>query len=756
MATKVRENQEIALLREVVKKLTQLLAGRGIRVTQRGASAFVEYDKNSKPVSVNIPYIPDDASAELILAIQGFIDHEVAHLLHSNFDLLTKGHELKVANLHNIVEDTFVERAIVKTFPGSAHNLKRLHEFFLKNITEPALAKVGADEQAQFGVILVPAMRALSGQGVFNDWMTNNGHWDQPLMKKLIDKMTAEDIAALPKLASTQETLDLALRLNAILHPPAPPPPPPPAPPAEEEDEDEDDSDDESDDSEEKAPEGSDSRDHDEDDDSTGGEEGEEDDDTSDDEDSVSDDAEDEDGADDEDDDADDEDGESEHDEDSDSDEDDSDGDSSEDEDDEDADEDEDDADTEDDGEAEDPSDDTTSESGEDSDDPSDEDEAEDASEESGDDATGGGDIAPEKSSGEEEGEVEADEEDSESGDEVTFNDLLNPLWKPGEFDGALADKIAADTKEALSSSEYAIYTTDFDVIEPAPDSGRYKPQNLEVMEDKTRHMVGVMQKEIERLLAARSQTVHVPGFRSGRMHSASLHRLQTSDDRIFRRRHQSSSKKTAISLLVDNSGSMGSGEKSKTAIAMEAAYALSSTLERIGLNHEVIGFTTTDDDAEKMYRMIQAEEDKTGVRFSRWEPIYMPVYKDFKERLTPAVKKRFADVAYNGNFFRSNVDGECVRIAALRLMKQTADRHILIVLSDGQPAFHSGNTGWGTPKNHLMQTMEWLEKTPVEAIGIGIKSNAVASYYKKHMVIDNIASLPKVIMEQLRHILLD
>lgn len=82
-------NKRIQILREAVVKLTQLLAQEGVTVTQRGHRAFVKSDsRTGKPVLVNIPSIPDDATEDLIIAIQGFIDHEVAHILFSDFKMI--------------------------------------------------------------------------------------------------------------------------------------------------------------------------------------------------------------------------------------------------------------------------------------------------------------------------------------------------------------------------------------------------------------------------------------------------------------------------------------------------------------------------------------------------------------------------------------------------------------------------------------------------------------------------------------------
>ncbi len=61
-----------------------------------------------------------------------------------------------------------------------------------------------------------------------------------------------------------------------------------------------------------------------------------------------------------------------------------------------------------------------------------------------------------------------------------------------------------------------------------------YQDAWLTNLDERTRQSVGVMQKDIQRMMAARSQSVKVPGFRTGRLHTAGLHRLAAGDDRVF------------------------------------------------------------------------------------------------------------------------------------------------------------------------------------------------------------------------------
>lgn len=318
-------------------------------------------------------------------------------------------------------------------------------------------------------------------------------------------------------------------------------------------------------------------------------------------------------------------------------------------------------------------------------------------------------------------------------------------------FEDALASSIGKQVEFSARVADYLVFTTDFDLIEPYKVSKAYKDSMLTRLDNDTREMVGVMQKDIERIMAARSQVIRIGGFRSGRLRGGALHRLRTNDDRVFDRRQDNRSKSIAVTLLIDNSGSMTSNAKIKT--AMTAGYALSQTLERVGITHEVIGFTTgkSKPGVEVDWQKAQEEQVRMGRRYSRLEPIYMPIYKGFKERITPEIRKRFADSIHNG-YRNCNIDGECVAIAAQRLRVEKADRHVLMVLSDGQPA--GGGTG-ADLKGHLRKTVRELSAQKVECIGIGIQTDAVKSYYPKSLILHNATDLPKLVMSELQALLL-
>lgn len=198
----------------------------------------------------------------------------------------------------------------------------------------------------------------------------------------------------------------------------------------------------------------------------------------------------------------------------------------------------------------------------------------------------------------------------------------------------------------------------------------------------------------------------------------------------------------------VDASGSMGGA---RIVLATQAAYALSAVLERLRITHEVICFTTGPI-AGGDSSAVAAEEAKMGRSFTRDESLYMPILKGFNERLSTETKSRFGWLP-NSRILRNNVDGECVEIAARRLLSQPQNGKILMVLSDGSPNA-SGDTG--RLSSHLKEVVKETMNKGVNVIGIGIQTDSVQKYYPKNVVIHKAEDLPQTVIKELRNMLLN
>ena len=708
------KNDRVYILRESVVKITQMLSGKGIRVTQQGVTAYVKADHNGVPIVVNLPYLPDNATEELCAAIQGFLDHEVAHILFTDFTLMgkvIKTHDKTAGFFLNALEDPRIEKEMAKRFQGSAHNLSVTGKFFLDKFIEPALKeKAGAgDAEGVINTLLVPMIRAMSGQHIFKSFMSDKWKTVAPIYERIKDLEGKIEAAT-----STKDCYDLTVEIVKRL----------------------------SEDSEPGEPgEGSGKKTEKKSAATGKGKPGK-----------SKEKSEDEEGE-----------GESTKGKPGKKSEKEEKGSSSKPKKEEKPKEEE----KEKEGSGK-PEKEEKPKEGEGKSEPEEKDEEEAAGEEEGKEESEDEGKEEELVGEEDKGEGEDDPEDEgEDDDELTGMEMpekseggreesklgkssaiISKLDKEGAnaFDEGLSKVISAASVSAAANASYHIFSKDFDVIEKLVPGRGYNPAMTQKLIDAVDHMVAPLQKDLERAVAARSLATRSHGHRSGRLHAANLSRLAFDDPRVFSRKQESQSKDVAVELVIDMSGSM-SGAKIHT--ATQAAYALSAVLERINIRNEVIAFTTKDPGAA--LSSIQAEQSKLGRSFSRVEGIYMPILKTFDERLNAQVKERFGWLP-NCSMLRNNIDGESVENAARRLMARREEGKILIVLSDGYPAC-SGNSADQNKK--LKDVVQDVSRAGVKVIGIGIMSDAVRQFYPKNIVLNNVSELPTTVIKELRHLLL-
>lgn len=661
---------QIAVVRESISKVVSMLTARKIKVTQRGMQAYVTYNKVTGAIeTLNVPYIPDDASEEFVRSIQGFIDHEIGHVLFSDPKVLIEANKAgpRIAGIANMLEDLYVERKMAEAFQGSEHNLNVMRDFFFREIIKPQIDNglAAGDTERARGAAIVAAFRAWSGQTSAKEFIKD------PRIAALIEpieKALGPLLEECRVVEDSRHALTLAHKVKAALEkpatpaaPPPPPaapapPPPPAAPPApttppeepEPEPEPEDDSG-EGEPTGESQPspkEPTDPKEPDEPKKSSAANESEDD------------------------------------------------------------------------------------EGGKEEDEPAEEDEPGSMS------SSDPGETSEEGEEGErtQQGEGPAPEEEKNS----SIGDSLDSV---PDFDDSLSKAIAEEAKVTASGSDYPIFSTEWDKVEPA--STICPVGAIKEMEESMSAHVGTMQKSLERALAAKERKAWQPGQTRGRISAGALYRTAVGDDRVFRKRTITTAKNTAVTLLIDCSGSMY-GPKIRT--AAESALALSSVLERVRIKNEVIGFTTGN--SKEMESVM--ELDDSGVEWARAEPIYMPVFKTFDQRLDVNARSRLAHLNASPGWMGNNIDGESILVAAHRLKRQKTERHILIVLSDGHPA----GDGHGF-NDHLKKAVQAVQSSGVEVIGIGIADASVRSFYPKHIVIKSASELPgKVIGEMTRMLL--
>ena len=101
--------------------------------------------------TIFLPPLPVDDEGVLYPLVNGFIDHEAAHIRHTNLDVL-KGKRLTPVEKHlwNAIEDWRVEHEIIKRYPGCHEHFTWLIRHFFLHDAE--VEKAGENNSPAFSV----------------------------------------------------------------------------------------------------------------------------------------------------------------------------------------------------------------------------------------------------------------------------------------------------------------------------------------------------------------------------------------------------------------------------------------------------------------------------------------------------------------------------------------------------------------------------------------------------------------------------
>lgn len=354
------------------------------------------------------------------------------------------------------------------------------------------------------------------------------------------------------------------------------------------------------------------------------------------------------------------------------------------------------------------------------------------------------------------------EEEKDDDAPEIVEIDMSD-IQQTSDLDGALTDIIRKEIEFAGQGQDsWNVFTKDYDkILDVTPGSNT----PIDALDAHVRSTTGPLQKELRRLIAARTMSKRLPGLRRGRIHSSSLHRILAGDDRVFFRREEAPALDTAVMLLIDCSGSMY-GPRLK--LATETGYALGNVFNRLGISFECLGFTTahrTHPDSAiwsgKQYQE-ELEEASRSATIHRYEPIAIAGFKKFDERWTPEVQRRLAHT-YNNNgggiagFEMGGTPESCSNeFAARRLLQRKEQRKIMITMTDGEPTIcpYAANLGRYAARQRSAAVTKLIEGAGIDLIGIGIQHAAPQAYYANSMVINSLDEMPSQLLNLFKKLL--
>jgi cobaltochelatase CobT len=344
-----------------------------------------------------------------------------------------------------------------------------------------------------------------------------------------------------------------------------------------------------------------------------------------------------------------------------------------------------------------------------------------------------------------------ADDSDTEPDDQpLDFN-----LWM--DFDGEEGDEgfntASAGSSRTLAESggSYRVFTAAFDTETYAATLVRAAAlqENRERLDRRIEQQglsVARLARELNAVLATPVRDGWLHGQEEGFIDGRQLSQLITSpsERRLFRIEQHAPVADSAVSFLVDCSGSMREHIES-VAILVDV---MARALDQIGVTTEVLGFTTNawnGGRAQKAW-MRSGRPSHPG----RLNEVTHLVFKDSDtswRRARPAM-----GALLKSDLFREGVDGEAVAWAARRLVQRHDGRRLLLVVSDGSPT--DGATALANDvhylDHHLCHVVAELQaQAEVEIYGIGVGLD-LSPYYRHNRALDLSHSVNQAVLREI------
>ena len=312
------------------------------------------------------------------------------------------------------------------------------------------------------------------------------------------------------------------------------------------------------------------------------------------------------------------------------------------------------------------------------------------------------------------------------------------PRWDPTR--GDLVRKKRRVVEKSLSLDDageparYRVHTTEFDEVVDAGDlcdPGRLARlrQRLDANIPGELYAVTRQAHRLQRYLMARQTREWQFDLEEGLLDASRLTRVIVNplESLAYKRETETRFIDTAVTLLIDNSGSMRGEPITMAAVCAEI---LGKTLERCGVKSEILGFTT------RKWRGGRARnnwlEAGRPERPGRLNELRHIIYKRAEVPWRRA--RRNLGLMLGEDLLKENIDGEALLWAHQRLLARPEPRRILMVISDGAPVDDSTMAANDNEylERHLRAVIDWIEaRSPVQLLAIGI-GHDVTRYYSR------------------------
>jgi len=252
---------------------------------------------------------------------------------------------------------------------------------------------------------------------------------------------------------------------------------------------------------------------------------------------------------------------------------------------------------------------------------------------------------------------------------------------------------------------------------------------------------------QLHRCITIEGQDHWNKNLRSGKIDYNSLYRLtEAIDTDIWKEHKQGQVFDTAVTIMIDGSGSMSSFWLETRELVKNIANMLNGKADLEVLIQDTNGRCSDDSkSSEEVYR-------RYGNGYNRYQPSIVRVLKGFDDGLEC--------LSSIDNFTTKDnaIENEALKVATNRILARPNKRKIIFSVTDGYPRSDYEHDDTYALLRDLKYTVdEIMEKTDIELIALGIGSegsSAVKEYYPEWVEVDSMETLAKKGMQKLTKIL--
>lgn len=282
--------------------------------------------------------------------------------------------------------------------------------------------------------------------------------------------------------------------------------------------------------------------------------------------------------------------------------------------------------------------------------------------------------------------------------------------------------------QQGAISRPYRVWKTTYDRVlgksAATPESRAIHAADVEA--------VAPIQPELRRLVASRfafaTRDRFHGGQEEGQLDQRSLWRLAARQgDTFFEINRPVPVNRTAVSILLDLSGSLDRAETGQGALPRQIALALSDALERVHVPHEILGFHAPVEQA-----LLQSTPPVGYQR--RIHALEHWVLRDWKGRGAPGLGHAIPQCT-------DNADGESIRFAWQRLRRQGAQRKVLVVISDVRPWLDGADPM--VMDRDVEQACEMVRAAKGDVLALSVGEDPAPLYGPRSAMIASLRDLP-------------